>query len=171
MSDFDDFDSLLNTRASDIKRSINIPTGTWVWEVKAVKAAKADNGRDGYVLLTLNPVEPCDDVDPEAFRSWSDQGSDEVVFHRVAGTVRAVGAQLRSLMERIGLESNRTPASMYGEQFLAHLKWDENKRDASRPWSRLTNFSPLPKKDTEGHAKLISNVPVPESLMNDDLPF
>jgi len=170
MSNFDDFDSLLNTRASDIQRSINIPSGTWVWEVKAVKAAKAENGKDGYVLLTLSPVEPCDDVDLKEFHSWNEQDSDEVVFHRVAGTVRAVGAQLRSLMERVGMGENCTPASMYGERFLAHLKWDKNTRDESRPWSRLTNFSPLPKPRSNGEEQQRSGKEIVESI-NDDLPF
>ncbi|CAB4192886.1 hypothetical protein UFOVP1244_117 [uncultured Caudovirales phage] len=167
MSNFDDFDSLLNTRASDIAETVTIPSGTWVWEVKAIKAANADNGKDGYVLLTLNPVEPCDDVDPVEFRTWNDQGSDDVIFHRISGSVRTVGAQLRSLMERIGLEKSRTPASLYREQFLAHLRWDENKRDATRPWSRLTNFAPLPKSKGEDDTT-DSSVP---ATINDDLPF
>jgi len=167
MSNFDDFDSLLNTRASDIKQSINIPTGTWVWEVKTVKATQKPNSAEGSVLVVLTPIEPCDDVDPAEFRTWSDQGSDEVVFYSVSGTRQRVGAEIRSLMERIGLEGNRTPASMYGERFLAHLRWDENKRDVTRPWSRLTNFSPLPKAKDEDEptGKLVP------ATLSDDLPF
>jgi len=172
MSNFDNLDDLLNTRVRDIAQTVNIPSGTWVWEVKAIKAFQPDNGKDGGVLFTLTPVEPCDDVDPEAFRAWNDQGGDEVVFYRVSGAVRKVGADIREMMKRIGMEDNRTPASLYGEKFLAHLRWDENKRDASRPWSRLTSFSPLPKAKGENEAQLPAiDFEVLAQEKPDDLPF
>lgn len=129
------FEDILNTPVDDLPVELQLPAGTWRFRCKAVTP------KEDAVLLTLEPVNACEDVDADELTVWEEEREeDAVIFHRLRGTPRAAGAQLKTLCRLVGAA---TPKALVDSEFYATLTYDANKKDPSRPWPRLKGFQAL----------------------------
>lgn len=129
------FEELLNTPVDDLPEELTTPAGTWRFRCKAIT-----NKEDG-ILLTLEPVNACEDVDADALVEWEEEKEeDAVVFHRLRGAPRAAASQLKSLCRTIGVAK---PNDLIGNEFYGTLVYDKSRRDSTRKFSRVVGFQPL----------------------------
>lgn len=129
------FEEILNTPVDDLPGELQLPAGTWRFRCKAVTP------KEDAVLLTLEPVNACEDVDVDELSAWeAEKEEDPVIFHRLRGTPRAAGAQLKTLCRLVGVDK---PKALIESEFYATLTYDPNKKDPSRPWPRLKGFQAI----------------------------
>lgn len=130
------FEEVLNTPVDDLPTELQLPAGTWRFRCKAVTP------KEDAILLTLEPVNACEDVDADELAEWEEgKEEDAVVFHRLRGkTPRAAAAQVKTLCRLVGADK---PKALVDSEFYATLTYDPNKKDPSRPWPRLRAFQAL----------------------------
>lgn len=135
-----DLDEIIKASFEDIQPVVQVPRGTWKWRCKAL-TKKVDHEGNPYWCLTLQPVLAYADVDPGELFTWQDGGDpDAVVFHSAKGGPRTIANTLKEIGVAAGVKNAE---QLVGAEFRASLAWDENKRDPSRPWSRISNFAPV----------------------------
>ncbi len=131
------YEEILNTLFDDLPAEAQLPAGTWRVRCRAVTP------KEDAILLTQEAINACEDVDADELAVWEEEkDEDAVTFHRLRGTPRAVGAQLRALGKAIGV-TVATPKDLVGQEYYATLTYDPNKKDPSRPWPRWKNFQPI----------------------------
>lgn len=129
------FEDLLNTDVDDLPEELTVPAGTWRFRCKAITTKE-----DG-VLLTLEPVNACEDVDADELSAWEeDKEEDAVVFHRLRGTPRSAAAQLKSLCRIVGVTK---PVDLRDREFYGTLVYDVSRKDPSRRFSRVKGIQAL----------------------------
>src|SRR5512147_1582567 len=133
------FEEILNTAVDDLPAELQLPAGTWRFRCKAVTP------KEDAVLLTLEPVNACEDVDADELTTWEEEKEeDAVIFHRLRGTPRAAGAQLKTLCRLVHVDK---PKALVDSEFYATLTYDPNKKDPNRPWPRLKGFQAIDADD------------------------
>lgn len=63
-----DFSNLLTTKLEDVKRPPVKPPGTYHGNIESYKFDKSSQKGTPYLRLTMNSVQPGEDVDPEALK-------------------------------------------------------------------------------------------------------
>lgn len=129
------FEEILNTPVDDLPDELQTPAGTWRFRCKAIT-----NKEDG-ILLTLEPVNACEDVDAGELAEWDEEKEEDVVvFHRLRGTPRAAAAQLKSLVRILGVAK---PKDLIDSEFYGTLVYDVSRKDPTRKFARVKGFQAL----------------------------
>lgn len=129
------FEEILNTPVDDLPEELQTPAGTWRWRCKAIT-----NKEDG-ILLTLEPVNACEDVDADELAAWEEEKEeDAVVFHRLRGNPRATSSQLKTLCRLVGVQK---PKELVDSEFYGTLVYDVSKKDPTRKFSRVKGFQAI----------------------------
>jgi len=130
MTDPEDF---LTTPVDDLPDELQLPAGHWLVRGRAITR------KDEAAIVTIEPIEARDDVDPDELAAWeSERDEDPVAFVRLRGNSRAQLAQFKRLCRDLGLPNIK---AIIGEEFVAELKYDPNKNDPGRPWPRWVGFT------------------------------
>lgn len=132
----EDFETFLDTPITQLRGDVKLPTGTWRLRGKSLSST------DKAMLIVAEPIEPMDDVDPTDLAEWEIEKSDgDAVFIRLRGaTPRSQEAQIRRVVQKLGLLK---PRDIIGAEFLASVRYDDNKIDPTRPWERWVIVGPV----------------------------
>lgn len=129
-----DLDELLNTNADELPDEVRIPAGRW-----RVKGKKLLPGEKALTLV-VTVLDACNDVDPDELELWQDEKNDDAGFIKFLGNDRAQSAQLKRVCQMLDLHS---VGGIIGAEFIAELKYDQDRNDTSKFWPRWRVVGPV----------------------------
>ena len=129
-----DINDLIYGSAADIPEPPALPTGHWRFKGKAVTGKTRKDGTT-VALLTMEPLEAMDDVDPVEADAWQDAANGETAqFHEFRD-----GPAVKRTCKALGLERL---ADIVDTEFVACVTHDP-KKDGDGVWLRYKDFAPV----------------------------
>jgi len=129
-----DINNLIYGSAADIPEPPALPTGHWRFKGKAVTGKTRKDGTT-VALLTMEPLEPMDDVDPVAAEQWRDAPNAESAAFRASRD----GPAVKRTCKALGLARL---ADIVDTEFVACVTHDP-KKDGDGVWLRFKEFAPV----------------------------
>jgi hypothetical protein len=150
------FQDTLNETVSDFKRPVNLPQGTYIFQVSGPHSAQTRGENDRYEVIAFpcRPVEPTEDVDADALAEYGDITktlTNKEFMLDTEGSERDVDVfkfGLKSFLEHCGVETEdktlkQAMAEIVGAKFLCTVRWQQDKNDAENYFVRLGKTAPL----------------------------